>query len=47
MMMEVCQEMMEAGYQFTVDELGGEEVDSFCIEDGRIKPIIATHHSQD
>ena len=36
--MEVCQEMYDAGYGFVSDKIKNEKFDSFFIEDGKIRP---------
>lgn len=38
--MEVCQEMYDAGYGFAYDKIKNEKFESFFIEDGKIRPKL-------
>lgn len=40
MLMQVCQEMYEAGYRFISDKIKNMKYDRFCIENGMLKPEI-------
>ena len=40
MMMQVCQEMYDKGFEFVSDKIKNESFESFFIEDGKLRPRI-------